>query len=388
MSAPLLLDLSHTSHTQAKTGIQRVAGAFLAHAATDTRGITYDPYLGQWRALEAWELNNLSRTTLASKRRARWPLSAQIRGNLKRLVKANPLHLLGSALFVPEVFSAKVATRLPDLFKAVSGPRVALFHDAIALSHPEFTPQATLARFPAYLQELARFDAVVTISDYSRTQLLDYWSWVGLKNTPPVKTIPLGIDMPSEVSAPKRSDRLKILCVGSIEGRKNHLALLQACEILWQKGLDFELHLIGLAQHQTAHKALALIAELKAKARPLNYAGAASDAAKEEAYQACTFSVYPSIAEGYGLPVAESVARGKPCVCLTSGALGEVAFEGGCLTLNSVDKDSLSNAIERLLTTPSLLTLLSEQARERPIRTWSQYVLEVTTWLKEIKPNQ
>ena len=133
--------------------------------------------------------------------------------------------------------------------------------------------------------------------------------------------------MPSEVSAPKRSDRLKILCVGSIEGRKNHLALLQACEILWQKGLDFELHLIGLAQHQTAHKALALIAELKAKARPLNYAGAASDAAKEEAYQACTFSVYPSIAEGYGLPVAESVARGKPCVCLTSGALGEVAFE-------------------------------------------------------------
>jgi glycosyltransferase involved in cell wall biosynthesis len=386
MSSPFLIDLTHTSHTQAKTGIQRVAGAFLSHAALQTRGVTFDPYLGDWRYLERWECDTLESKTLAKKRGARWPLSAKLKGNFKRFILGSPVTLQGGALFVPEVFSANVAAHLPSLFSAIQGPRAALFHDAIALTHPEFAPQATLARFPAYLQELARFDGVATISDYSRTQLLEYWDWVGIKTTPPVKSIPLGIDLPHNAEISKPSARAKVLCVGTIEGRKNHLSLFEACELLWQKGLDFELHVIGLAQWQTAKKALTLLDTLKAKGRAISYSGAANDREKESAYQTCSFTVYPSIAEGFGLPVAESIARGKPCICLGSGALGEVAFQGGCLTLNSVDSASLSDAIEQLLIQPSLLTLLSKEARARPIRLWSQYVAEVTTWVHQLSP--
>src|SRR5207248_3280649 len=131
-------------------------------------------------------------------------------------------------VLVPEIFSAAVARTLPDLFAATSGPRVAVFHDAIALQFPEFTPPKTVARFPAYLIELLAFDGIAAVSDSSRTALLEYWQWLGAKNPPPVRTVPLGTDTqrsrPDGEISPAPAPPV-VLCVGSIEGRKNHLAL-------------------------------------------------------------------------------------------------------------------------------------------------------------------
>ena len=384
MSAPLLIDLSHTSHTHAKTGVQRVARAFITHAATPSEGITYDPYEKKWRILETWEYNNLTHTNLSKKRGAKWPISAQIKGRAKRFFNSSTLDLKGRALFVPEIFSPLVNSQFSELFACINGPRVAIFHDALALSHPDYTPPKTLIRFPSYLQELARFDAIITISAFSKNQLLDYWNWAGLKNTPEVKAIPLGIDTPPVRSQIKTSPRPSILCVGSIEGRKNHYALLQACERLWEDGTDFELVLIGLPQNQTAHQALSLIETLKAKQRPLIYKGAADDTVKEEAYQTCLFTIYPSLCEGYGIPIAESLARAKPCICLGSGAMGEIAQGGGCLTLESGDVTSIQNGIKELLSNPRLLEDLTQKAKARPIKSWETYVQEVTQYIESV----
>ena len=62
MPAPLLLDLSHTCHTRARTGIQRVARALHSALGDDALAITHDPHRHAWRRLEAWELANLSAT--------------------------------------------------------------------------------------------------------------------------------------------------------------------------------------------------------------------------------------------------------------------------------------------------------------------------------------
>ena len=60
----------------------------------------------------------------------------------------------------------------------------------------------------------------------------------------------------------------RVLCVGTIEGRKNHLALLEAAEVLWSEGINFELQLIGLARPDTAGPALAKVADLQRAGRP------------------------------------------------------------------------------------------------------------------------
>src|SRR5690606_34096124 len=129
----------------------------------------------------------------------------------------NQSHTLPPAngLIVPELFSPEVARTFPQL--KVQGPRVALFHDAIALKFPELTPPKTVARFPAYLQELLQFDGVAAVSEDSANILRDYWRWLGVSNTPPVQAIPLGITTrPTPVIPPAASKtRLSILCVGT-----------------------------------------------------------------------------------------------------------------------------------------------------------------------------
>jgi glycosyltransferase involved in cell wall biosynthesis len=399
MTAPLLLDLSHTSHTRARTGIQRVARALLAALGPDVTAITYDPHAAMWRKLERWERANLATSEAATKRGAHWPVAARLRGRVTRVlgrhsVLSAPLSTLeSSGLVVPEIFSASVARALPPLFARTHGPRVALFHDAIALRFPEFSPANTVARFPAYLQELRAFDGIAAVSEDSRAALVDYWRWLGARDVPPVHAIPLGIDLPSGAFGSDSSDRQLstpkplpiVLCVGSIEARKNHLALLDACEQLWSRDEIFSLHVIGLAQRETGAAAVARMHALQASGRSLRYAGAVSDAAVDAAYAACTFTVYPSLVEGFGLPVLESLAHGKPCICSTRGALGEAARGGGCVGLDPVDAPALAETIGRLLHSPAELAALAAAARARRFKRWSDYAAELRGWMTTLK---
>lgn len=376
----LLLDLSHTSHTQALTGIQRVCRALYRELGDEAQAITWDPYAQQWRELNRAESLNLATTSPATKRGNVWPWATRLRGwglRTWRRTTALPHH---HALIVPELFSSAVATALPKL--AVSGPRVALFHDAIALKLPELTPAKTVARFPAYLQELQQFDGIAAVSEDSAATLRDYWRWLGATRLPPVTTIPLGLDACKLIDyKPPIDEPPVILCVGSIEGRKNHLALLDACERLWSAGSRFSLRLIGLAQAQTGRAALGKIATLQAAGRPLRYDGVVDEVTLAAAYTACTFTVYPSIMEGFGLPVIESLQHGKPCICSAHGALGESARGGGCVRLDSVDAPALVDAMRHLLAHPAQIEALRLAARQRTFRTWRDYTRDLTSWV-------
>ncbi|MCX6944540.1 MAG: glycosyltransferase [Opitutales bacterium] len=237
---------------------------------------------------------------------------------------------------------------------------MAIFHDAIALRFPELTPAGTVARFPAYLRELLQFDGIAAVSADSRESLLDYWRWLGATQTPPVLALPLGVDpVPAATATPAPGQAGPVvLTVGTLEGRKNHLALLEACE--------------------------QLVRELQAAGRPLRYDGPLTDDAVATAYAGCAFTVYPSLAEGFGLPVIESLAHGRPCICSARGALGEHSRQGGCLALDSVAADSLAPAIARLLEAPDELAALSAAARARTFPTWRTYAGELTRWMQSL----
>jgi glycosyltransferase involved in cell wall biosynthesis len=351
------------------------------------RPICRDPYLSAWRGLEAWEEANLAASTPSVGRGARWPLPARLRGTLKRLFSSrrSRIGISSSGAFLePEIFSSSVASALPEIFSALAGPRAAIFHDAAALTHPELTPPRTVSRFPAYLQELAVFDGIAAVSDSSRNSLVDYWRWLGLRNPPPVVAIPLGVDAPPPSPSRPPQDVPVVLCVGTIEGRKNHVALLEACERLWAREIRFRLLLIGLPQAQTGGAAMRRIGELQKAGRALFHLVAADDAAREEAYSGSSFTVFPSLAEGFGLPVAESLAHGLPCICSGRGASGEIARGGGCMTAEVADPGDLAAAIERLLTDPAKCGALAAEAKMRPVRTWTDYSRDVLAWIGDL----
>jgi len=399
----ILVDLSHTSHTRARTGVQRVCrrlyralsakgetSSTLAGGSDPNRfcePVTWDPYARTWRALEAPERRLLDEEGTAKARGARWPWRARLQGRVTRWLNrpATPLPA-ADGLIVPEIFSPAVASALPALFAKNRGPRIALFHDAIALKLPELTPAKTVARFPGYLRELLQFDGVAAVSDDSRTALIDWWRWLGIQQPPEVIALPLGIDPPAKDTVLARTSSVPILLsVGSLEGRKNHLALLEACETLWQQGHAFELRLIGLVHPQTGRTALDCANRLQASGRPIRYDGAVDDRSLNSAYHECAFTVYPSLMEGFGLPVLESLSYGKPCICSARGALGESTRGGGCLALPAVDASSLASAIGWLLTKPDHRAQLAFAARARVNKTWSTYADELLAWMNTLK---
>ncbi len=389
-SAPLLYDATHTSHTSAQTGIQRVCRRLFEelYVAGQAAPICHDPFMRSWRALAPGELAVLRDGSggTGKSRGAKWTLSQRYSGKIRRWVGARPPALPDSAgLICPEFFSSKVGAYLPGLLSAVTGPRVAIFYDAIALKFPELTPPGTVARFPAYLRELLLFDGVAAISEDSAASLREYWRWLDVDSPPPVHALPLATDRPAATGQlPTTSTLARILCVCTLEGRKNHLALLEACETLWREGLLFELQLIGIARPDTAGPALARIQQLKNAGRPLLFNGSVPETELHAAYRQCSFTVYPSLIEGFGMPVLESLHYGKPCVCSGRGALGESAHGGGCLPLDSVDSASLADALRRLLRHPAEISALSAAARIRHLKTWPEYTAEFTTWMQAL----
>src|ERR1041384_5287711 len=114
----MLLDLTHTSHSRARSGIQRVTRSLHRTLRDQVVAITHDPHLGAWRQLEPWEEANLSGDAAgASKRGAHWPWRAKLRGHTRRLLalapRASRLAPSLAGLLVPEIFSAEVAAALP-----------------------------------------------------------------------------------------------------------------------------------------------------------------------------------------------------------------------------------------------------------------------------------
>jgi glycosyltransferase involved in cell wall biosynthesis len=96
------------------------------------------------------------------------------------------------------------------------------------------------------------------------------------------------------------------------------------------------------------------------------------------AYRLARCTVFPSLSEGFGLPVAESLGSGTPVVTANFGSMREIAASGGALLVDPRDDHDLAAAMRRLLTDDALHRRLSEHARALPPRTWDEYAAE--TW--------
>jgi len=388
----ILFDVTHTSHTEARTGIQQLTRRLYGAAmdAGNAAGITFDPRWSAWRSLDESEAA-LARAAAADghSRGARWTAAQKWRGRFSRMLgRLPPFPQAATALIAPELFSRDVGKAYPDLLPLIRGPRVAVFHDTIPLTHPELTPSGTVARYPSYLEELLQFDAIAANSEYSRESLEGYWRWAGFAKPPPVVAIVPGVARPLKLPGDLPVGGVKqVLSVGTIEGRKNHKALFDAAELLWADGFLFELHVVGTPRPETASPAIARMEELRSAGRPLIFHGPVDDEALEQRWRESRFSVYPSIIEGFGIPVIESAARGKPCICAGAGATGEAAHGGGCVTLDSVDAPSLARAMRRLLEDDGEYSRLCRQATGRSVRTWDDYARDVLDWLGTVPRN-
>lgn len=379
-----LFDCSGTSHCAAHTGIQRVARSFYANIQQDFKwlSIVFDPYSKRWREIRGAELSlmDFSSTDVPKEKRSkRWSITDRLQGYLDFL-KANDFHIkAGDWYFTSEIFDEKRFQEIEKL-QSLGVKTAAVFHDGIPLILPQFTPKKTVVRFRSYLCELASFDKVFAVSNDSREMLINYWFENGINSNCEVVHVPLAVDFDSyEFSDPDSVASLtpNILTVGSLEGRKNHLELFNAAELLWGKGYQFSLHVVGMLNSETGQKAADKLKQLIDQRYPISWHRNVSDVELLSFYQKCDFTVYPSMYEGFGLPVLESLYYQKPCVCLGNGATGEIAKLGGCLEVKAVNVKDLAEGISKLLDSSNLLHELKKECTSITFRTWASYKSDI-----------
>lgn len=257
----------------------------------------------------------------------------------------------------------------------------AIFYDAIPVMYPDqCVDSATKDNHGNYMAGLSECDVVVPISKYSAECLERFWGDSFIKGCPIVSNA-----LPGEFGGYKREKiireqhgkQIKILCVSTLEPRKNHKTLIQACLLIQEKHpeLDWSLTLVG-NRYAGAFDIADLVQDISKKNPRISWLGIVDDDTLHRLYQEATFTVYPSIVEGFGMPILESIWHGKPCICSHDGVMSELAEDGGCITTDVLNAQELSDTIYQLSTDKDLLVSLSNQAVSRKIKTWDEYVLD------------
>ncbi len=291
----------------------------------------------------------------------------------------------GSWLLIPELTTYPGGPDLEDVVRAAKyrGLHTAIiFYDALPYKLAQlYPPQATKAH-AEYMKELINFDHIFPTSkaSFSDLQTFLFREADRLVN---IETKLNPVTLPGEFCEQPRvktyeepaTSPIRILCVGTIEPRKNHLVLLESFNRITSKGfIDVELVLVGDSTSLELEQKINAIIEYNSQIRWLRNV---DDAALAKEYAQCHFTVYPSLDEGFGLPVLESLWHARPCICHNSGAMAEVAKGGGCLTVDTSNVEELAKAMLLLATDKKLRARLGKEAVSRHLKTWAEYAWEI-----------
>jgi len=337
----LLLDVTETARTDRRTGIERVARA-LAMALLEAPP-------------EGWRVEPV----VLSESGGRWHYRAANRFAAELLGVAPPLadraiditrgdRLLGLD-YSGDSFIRASADGLYRELRAGGVDCRALVFDLLPLSHPEcFPPQADLG-FRAWLDCVAQLDGAACISKTVAGKLR---TWMRDRHADraedfEVGSFPLGADVAA--AAPSRGlphdaemllARLAaeptVLMVGTLEPRKRHLQALAAFSLLWHRGRQVNLVIVGRAgwQHLPAELQRDIPELLQAlrghpeSGRRLFWLEGASDEYLERLYASARGLLAASVDEGFGLPLVEASVKGLPVLARDIPVFREVAGDG------------------------------------------------------------
>jgi glycosyltransferase involved in cell wall biosynthesis len=386
----IFIDVTQTCRSSNNSGIQVVTRNLFRglNSRINVIPIVWDNLICQYSSLSTKELSNLenpfSKNYIPKARpnkEENYFLKEVLNSINHFLKKINLKQSLGKKDFIlfPEVFRDKRVKFLPQILNK-KAYKVAIFHDANVLRNRSSTPQRRLSNFQTYLNIISTFDAISCVSYETKNALYKYGLKEVLPNKVAVHNLP--VEAPSKMEPSIQTKTPTILCVSTLSYNKNHINLLKAAEKLWHSGLSFKLELVGQSDPSWTPKVKEYIDQLQKENHPINWAMHIDQVTLEKKYADCQFTVYPSLFEGYGLPIIESLARGKPCICGSNGALGEVSKGGGCeLLKNQNDPNQIANAIKLLLTDSTHLKKLKLEIANRDFGTWKKYTSSLLDFL-------
>lgn len=231
-----------------------------------------------------------------------------------------------------------------------------VMYDLIPLRRPDFVGHQLSEIFTRHLVRVTENnDFIIGISRDTSRDFLEFALTTGVPgwNASRAGTFRLGGDKWTKSLLPaseactdvvrKIGSRPAYLIVGTFEIRKNHKAVLDAFDRLWDAGEDVCLLILGRAGFR-ADDQMKRVKEHREWGKRLFWASNASDSDLEAWYEASRGVIMASYAEGFGLPVAEAMARGKPAFASGIPAHREIA-EGFCEFFDPSRPDELARLL-------------------------------------------
>jgi glycosyltransferase involved in cell wall biosynthesis len=261
---------------------------------------------------------------------------------------------------------------------------VPLVHDLIPATHPEYASPAGTARHHRRLKTFTTLaDGIIVDSKATARELLPHLPQGA--DRPPILAAPLGIDTPlPDPSFPTPAEPY-FVCIGTIEPRKNHLLLLNTWRVLAERlgSKAPKLLLIGQRGWENEN-ILDMLDRCPALVGLVREYSGLPDRGLMRLLQGARALLFPSFAEGYGLPLAEALSLGVPAICSDIPALREV---GGDVPeyLDPLDGLGWRRLILSFAEADSRIRAAQLQRLERwaPV-TWESYFALLEPWLRQV----
>jgi glycosyltransferase involved in cell wall biosynthesis len=251
---------------------------------------------------------------------------------------------------------------------------VATFHDLFVLSGDYSTPDFR-ARFAAQARTAAeRSDLIVAVSHFTARQVEQL-----LKVEPArIRVIPHGTRHPPINLTPPTRERM-ILFVGAIQRRKNVARLVEAFEGIaagWKLVLAGSL---GFGAEEALHRI-----ERSPRKNDIRVLGYVPDRVIEDLYRRASVFAFPSLDEGFGMPLLDAMARGVPVLTSNVSAMPEVAGDAALL-VDPSDLASVSAGLWKLTNDGALRADLTEKGLRRSAEfSWEKAVEGTWTVYQEL----
>lgn len=377
VSDAVIAEVDFSARHDLHTGIQRVVRSTLPHWLRDhdLQIVAWTPTHGALRTLTPVETARVVDW-------ANWRAGAGVSGPAVQDVPEWKLVLpWHCVLILPEVPAQDTCDRLAAVAQFSGNSVVAVGYDCIPVVSADLVPPAEPNRFVKYLAAVKYMRRVAGISESATVEFQGFAQMLETQGLSGPEVVECAL--PSETvdarGGPTADEQPCVVCVGSFEPRKNQRSLIYAAEVLWREGLDFRLQFIGGGG--VGNDVSRAVRRLARKGRPISIATAVTDTDLDVAYANARFTVFTSTHEGYGLPVAESLARGTPVITSDYGSTREVGAAGGTVLIDPRDDTALVDAMRELLTDDDRVTKLREEISRRPDRSWADYADDLWTTL-------
>lgn len=267
-----------------------------------------------------------------------------------------------------------------------------LSYDLIPLRHPEWFPEPDVREyFGRVLKDAAkRVDGIIAISEHTKSELNYFYGIQPEKITVayPAADAVFHQIAASETTPPvimgKEVPRPYILAACTLEPRKNLRRTIKAYG-LFRDRFPKEKPLLVLAGVSDP-KYGDLTAEILSSPYldDIIVTGRLSDANLAKLYKYCELFAFPSIFEGYGLPIMEAMASGAPVITTSNTAIAEVGGDAA-MYCEPENVDSIATCMEKILGDDELRKSMREKGLERAATfTWRQAAVETHSMFKRI----